>query len=84
MWRTIETAPTTGVPVLLAIPAEMAVGRWLVAEAYFREDEDEYVAGWWWANTGPNEHGVSSLKENGYRPTHWMPLPAPPTDQPLT
>lgn len=77
MWHTMNDAPRS-TPVLVAIPSAVAKGGWLVGEAYYREDEDEpYAAGWWWANTGPHEHGVSSLAENGYVPVLWCHLPTP-------
>lgn len=40
-----------------------------VGEAKFHEGE-----GWWWAGNHPTDSWGSAIY-----PTHWMPLPSPPT-----
>lgn len=67
-WRPVETAPKTGERVLLGHAASV----W----------EDE-----WWRGNGSNGNWTECLDESvGYRgthagemPTHWQPLPDPPT-----
>lgn len=65
MWQPIETAPE-GRPVLVWHPG-LGMGGWNV----MRRD------GATWTETA---HDGRSLKE-GFEPSHWMPLPAPPESQ---
>jgi hypothetical protein len=68
-WQPIETAPkAAGVQVLLAGDGYGGTG--YVVSGYYDEDRD----GWWEANT----HWTDAADGQVY-PTHWMPLPAPPT-----
>jgi hypothetical protein len=63
MWQKIETAPKDGVYVLVA-----RAGQW-VGEARWTEG-----GGW----REPNNDWTDSWGQE-LHPTHWMPLPAPPT-----
>lgn len=62
-WRTMESAPKDGTPLLIA-------GRGWVAEGYYESDGDR---GWYSANTDWTDAYDGSLY-----PTHWQPLPSPP------
>jgi hypothetical protein len=73
-WRSMETAPKGGTPVLVAVCAR---GTWLVGEARFIED-DPHGGGWWWANEGPDDYHAKSIDAANGPPSHWMPLPPPP------
>ncbi len=72
-WRTIESAPRNGTPVIIFAtdhsyfekPSE------IVGEAYCHEESGK----WWWANTSPGDYYADEID---YRITHWMPLPEPP------
>lgn len=71
-WQPIETAPKDGTEILLF---ELLRGEESMIRAGYWEDQGESIhdvgeaAGW-------------SIADSGYigeiRPTHWMPLPAPP------
>ncbi|MCW2228122.1 DUF551 domain-containing protein [Bradyrhizobium elkanii] len=65
-WQSIDTAPHDGTNVLIAEDQRSAHG-----EAYYDSEEGR----WYWANTGrgdyPDPHEPF--------PSHWMPLPAPPS-----
>lgn len=65
-WRPIETAPKDGTEVLL-------YGR-----PPHKDDLTCYVGRWgtWDSAGGPSDCWISGGPH--YRPTHWMPLPAPP------
>jgi hypothetical protein len=52
--------------VLLAV----AEGRWVGEARYFEENR-----GWWEMNTDPTDYFDGQVS----CPTHWMPLPEPPT-----
>lgn len=73
-WQPIETAPKDGTSVLIAVGAtgeDKCVG-----EASVDTDSGR----WWWANS----HGEYWAEEIDIRwgwPTHWMPLPEPPTKE---
>ena len=83
-WRPIETAPTRtdeyGLsPYLLLYLPDHDGEPWVTMGSYFRDDErDErgrFKGGGW---TGVDWDGMPS----GYlSPTHWQPLPAPPTPE---
>jgi hypothetical protein len=61
-WQPIETAPKDGSNVLV-----IEAGNSVPVVAYWDNDMD---GGWWgyWQTEQLNPH----------KPTHWMPLPAPP------
>jgi hypothetical protein len=78
-WRDIETAPKDGSQILLTNGTSVAQGWWEHQEPYIREkrdmegnyidqDESDGYDGWLDCDGG-------MLPE----PTHWRPLPAPPT-----
>ncbi len=65
MWQPIETAPKDGKPVLLIVKGyQPVVGQW------------DDCAGWWYSEDNQPPEDWDRLT---YRPTHWMPLPAPPS-----
>lgn len=64
-WRPIETAPKDGTPVDL----------WVESVELMRYPQCVYRDGKWFSNFGPL--GQSSPLR--VRPTHWRPLPEPPT-----
>ena len=63
-WRTIESAPKDGTRVLLYTPDALAI------EAIFTAT---YDMGAWWESRDLDEPNVNCP------PTHWMPLPTPPS-----
>ncbi len=81
-WQPIETAPKDGTDVLVYF-GTMGVRQvsWC-APHWAEHDEKDY---WSWC-VDDNKHSPYALRgysDTGPRaPTHWMPLPAPPTQQP--
>lgn len=77
-WQPIETAPKDGTAVIIAVP-DRAHTDFIVGEAYF--DPEHYGDGdWWWANTDYGDYHGGPVSEVNYNhPTHWRPLPAPPS-----
>ena len=69
-WQPIETAPKDHTHVLLAVRDEIHTlvnftGKRVFA-GYFQTQADDWIIDGTWAGN--------------IRPTHWMPLPAPPED----
>lgn len=76
-WQKIETAPRDGTPILLFSPASrmddptnIVVGKF---ETYGADNE-------WWAFCEEVLADIAGRIEP--EPTHWMPLPPPPSEQP--
>jgi hypothetical protein len=65
-WQPIETAPRDGAELLLCAADPLVVGRFYRGVGQWADANPAFrsKAGWFWAF--------------GIRPTHWMPLPAPP------
>lgn len=70
-WQPIETAPRDGTPVLVAnAKGAMTTARWE------KEDCGTFVYEAWYLLFG----GLNAEETEIEWPTHWMPLPAPPTE----
>lgn len=67
IWQPIETSPEF-VPILIWVP-EVNRGR-DSAEVVIRVENS------WWTNGGPNAGADLDFEKP---PTHWMPLPKPPS-----
>lgn len=68
-WQPIATAPKDGTNVLLVNRrGNMATGLWM-----------ESLSGTGWYLRG-SSRGPDAFFNDHHGPTHWMPLPAPPTD----
>ncbi len=68
-WQTIESAPLDGSPVIVGLFKKtngVIHYFWMPITAHFEEQE--------WRRS--EDYGVEPL---GAQPTHWMPLPSPPT-----
>ena len=66
-WQDIETAPKDGTWVLLGgceYGYEQVVARWYQPPPH--ENGSLMPSDWW------------DYEHRGFKPTHWMPLPAPP------
>lgn len=79
-WQPIETAPKSGTEILLSNGKAVQQGWWMHDEGgiveirdtngrYIGQDERDGYIGWW-------DYGGGMQPE----PTHWMPLPPPPTN----
>ncbi|MRX31867.1 hypothetical protein [Aminobacter sp. MDW-2] len=77
-WQPIETAPKDRTAIIIAVPTKDQ-DDFHVGEAYF--DPENYDNGdWWWANTSYGDYHAGPVSEiNWHGPTHWQPLPAPPS-----
>lgn len=69
-WRDMESAPKDGTDVLIGHAGE----RWVCSGYLLHDRGDGY-----WLETGDVDDG-SPGSGNYLYPTHWMPLPAPPTE----
>jgi hypothetical protein len=72
-WLPIETAPKDGSDIIVYNPS----GEGIVGEAYYSNDNGR--GGWWWAGTYEGEHMEEPMHIRNAWPTHWQPLPAPPS-----
>jgi hypothetical protein len=80
-WQPIETAPKDGRFVLLHVPKGLESGV-ITVGAYWKSDArgetGRFLKGHWDGWLGMDADIVSSW----CHPTHWMPLPAPPSPTP--
>lgn len=87
-WRPIESAPKDGTVILTFLPAIKNIPSRIVPLAWRSEPSSNKASrkmemrgyfiekhGGYWAGAGPR-----ALPSHG-SPTHWMPLPPPPTSQ---
>jgi hypothetical protein len=74
MWQQIETAPKDGTRVLLAVNGAVLIGRWSDDAALGRCE-----SGPAWQIFECDDCWYSWAED---APSHWMPLPDPPADQP--
>jgi hypothetical protein len=79
-WRPIESAPKDGRFVLLHVPNDQLESGAVTVGAYYKPEEraedGKFLKGHWDGWLGMDADVLSSWCE----PTHWMPLPEPPTD----
>ncbi len=66
-WQSIETAPRDGALVLVCRVYESGIVEYAVASSNGDEWRDMGDIGW------------AGMYGEGNQPTHWMPLPPPPT-----
>lgn len=72
-WQPIETAPKDGTTILCYFPLEGLGKSWCrVVPVFF--DEHIGFKGWTFASR------AASGFSRGFEPTHWQPLPEPPTE----
>lgn len=84
-WLPIETAPKDGARIILTNGESVAEGSWLHAEPYIREKRD--IDGCYIDQDESDgfDDWVDSIGGMTPSPTHWMPLPAAPTQaDPIT
>lgn len=77
-WQPIETAPKDGTNIILADGKHATVGNWYHEEPYIHEYRDlggNYAG----QDEGDGFNGWVDWS-GGITPTHWMPLPPPPSD----
>lgn len=76
-WRTIDSAPRDGTSIILAVTG--GINGPVIGEARWH-----YADGgdWWWAGNAPGDYHGGPISEINFGvPTHWQPLPLPPTDR---
>lgn len=78
-WQPIATAPMNGESVIVAVRCARTRRGWIVGEAWF--DNDEIERTWWWAGTNRWDIHATSVDVGEGPPTHWQPLPPPPTEE---
>ena len=66
-WRDISSAPKDGTRVLAVVDGDVRVVSW-------GKTSHVPIYGFCLADQGPEDFDICD-------PTHWMPLPAPPTEQ---
>ena len=66
-WRPIETAPKDGTILLLTDGRDVVAGLWDAADPKYR---------WCFLDSPP---ALNGMPDNRHGPTHWTPLPDPPT-----
>lgn len=72
-WQPIETAPKDKEVFIGAfVDGEWVFGRSICFYEIGNEFEGEFYRGWFWS-------ADDCLKSVAEEPTHWMPLPKPPT-----
>lgn len=74
-WRDISTAPLTGDRVLVWRPT-MRGGKGHIGVAYWASDQYAKNSRPFWSSV---EGYISKTENRAHPPTHWRPLPAPPT-----
>lgn len=83
-WRPIETAPKDGTEVLVATVDWVATASWDAEHEPVSRDEDgnelDYDQ-WTWEGAWLGDGLNSDESPIVYDPTHWMPLPAPPSEE---
>lgn len=79
-WQPIETAPKDGTRILICNARcpedEIEITEWFVIP----REHYEHVEGDLYRKVSDDPY--EAWNGNGHRATHWMPLPAPPTDTP--
>lgn len=80
-WRQIESAPKDGTRVILFGAFGVSPGYWdanFNGEMAYNADIDDYESIGAWTN-GQVENWGYEHEQQLNEPTHWIPLPAPPT-----
>ena len=93
-WQPIETAPLDDKPVLLFCPGitswnrkngmpDIVIGLWENHSHGVAYDGEPIQVGHWYGDIGDVDQGFNDsgayFVHAPLRPTHWMPLPEPPT-----
>jgi hypothetical protein len=89
-WQPIETAPKDGSKILVYLACAPSQREWDAWHIYL----ERYTIGFWlhdkWKSIETKDCGTMGSDETGWmedivpidiEPTHWMPLPEPPTER---
>ena len=76
-WQPIDTAPKDGTPILGWDGEHIAICYWYQYKLQSLFRSRRVSGGWYLSTTGGMQEDSGS-----WLPTHWQPLPAPPTDPP--
>lgn len=75
-WQPIETAPKDGTPVLILVEGKITQAYY---DSAFLEADGKRVYFWErWEPAWFEYHGCGCCSGDPVKPSHWMPLPAPP------
>ena len=88
-WQPIETAPRTGEKLIVFYrngnnKARTVMARWLTEEQAVELDADDVGLECGWYECIDNWDDYTDVAIHEGEPTHWMPLPKPPTAEPHT
>ncbi len=83
-WQPIETAPKTGRKIIVAYinrsnKPRTVMARWLTDEQAAETDGDDVGLEGGWYECIDNWGDYTEVAIHEGEPTHWMPLPAPPS-----
>lgn len=83
-WQPIETAPRDDEPIIVGMDTATV---WIVRSAHWSDgglwqiegfDNQDEARGWWSYASSVGQEKLEDI----YEPTHWMPLPEPPIEEP--
>lgn len=77
-WQDISTAPKDGGYIWLGAPGTLRIGYWCDGQKF---EHHGSVGGGWRDAARAEAGGLSDLL---FAPTHWMPLPPPPSAEYVT
>ena len=81
-WQPIASAPRDGTEIILRKGSRVTAGAWIEwakSESHFHDTTGEYV-GEVEIDSGANWQSWDGGFCEGDEPTHWQPLPSPPTE----
>jgi len=86
-WQPIETAPRDGTEILIAIGSDyigsafyavVAIGSDYIGSAFYADDDSDPYP-WKFFDRNGIKPLANGIRDDRMGPTHWMPLPAPPS-----
>lgn len=78
-WKPFSSAPLDGTHILLGGPYRMVVAWWGDIEPVDHWSDEPHKPRMCWMTDWDCKHGPAFLRLEYLNPTHWMPLPPPPS-----